>query len=98
MPTGDLPGQAETFGVSNVAIYLSITLFVAGFGIGPLLFAPCKCQARTCVTVGDAVANLQCQKFWVVNPYTPFHCFSTLSSLCHHAWLRIWLRCSRAVW
>ncbi|KAK8866186.1 hypothetical protein IAR55_001337 [Kwoniella newhampshirensis] len=40
MPTGDLPGAARTLHVSDEAIYLSITLFVAGFGIGPLLFAP----------------------------------------------------------
>ncbi|ODN79495.1 hypothetical protein L202_03466 [Cryptococcus amylolentus CBS 6039] len=40
MPTGDLPGTAETLNVSNEVIYLSISLFVAGFGIGPLLFAP----------------------------------------------------------
>ncbi|WVQ82315.1 hypothetical protein IAT38_004443 [Cryptococcus sp. DSM 104549] len=40
MPTGDLPGAAETLHVSNEVIYLSITLFVAGFGIGPLIFAP----------------------------------------------------------
>jgi hypothetical protein len=42
MPTGDMPSQAEAFGVSNIAIFLSITLFVLGFGIGPLLFAPRK--------------------------------------------------------
>ena len=42
MPTGDLPGAAETLHVSNEAIYLTIALFVVGFGVGPLLFAPCK--------------------------------------------------------
>ncbi|GHJ86014.1 hypothetical protein NliqN6_2416 [Naganishia liquefaciens] len=40
MPTGNLPAQAETLEVSREAIYLSITLFVVGFGVGPLLFAP----------------------------------------------------------
>lgn len=40
MPTGNLPGQAETLGVSHEAIFLSIALFVVGFGVGPLLFAP----------------------------------------------------------
>lgn len=40
MPTGDLPGTAKTLHVSDEAIYLSISLFVAGFGIGPLIFAP----------------------------------------------------------
>lgn len=40
MPTGDLHGTAEDLGVSNEVIYLSITLFVVGFGVGPLLFAP----------------------------------------------------------
>ncbi|OXB38234.1 hypothetical protein LQV05_006469 [Cryptococcus neoformans] len=40
MPTGDLPGAAETLHVSNEAIYLTIALFVVGFGVGPLLFAP----------------------------------------------------------
>ncbi|WRT64415.1 uncharacterized protein IL334_001347 [Kwoniella shivajii] len=40
MPTGDLPGTAEGLHVSDEAIYLSITLFVVGFGVGPLVFAP----------------------------------------------------------
>lgn len=40
MPTGDLKGAAQTLGVANVSINLSITLFVAGFGFGPMFFAP----------------------------------------------------------
>lgn len=44
MPTGDLGRQADEFGVSNIAVYLSITLFVVGFGVGPLLFAPRECN------------------------------------------------------
>lgn len=40
MPTGDLSGTAEGLHVGNEAIYLSITLFVVGFGVGPLIFAP----------------------------------------------------------
>jgi len=40
MPTGDLPSTAAYLHVSHEAIYLSITLFVLGFGVGPLLFAP----------------------------------------------------------
>lgn len=40
MPTGDLHRQAVTFGVADIVIYLSITLFVLGFGVGPLMFAP----------------------------------------------------------
>jgi len=40
MPTGDLRGQAEDLGVSSLVINLSISLFVVGFGIGPLAFAP----------------------------------------------------------
>ncbi|WWC86541.1 uncharacterized protein L201_001418 [Kwoniella dendrophila CBS 6074] len=40
MPTGDLPGTAKGLHVSDEAIYLSITLFVVGFGVGPLIFAP----------------------------------------------------------
>ncbi|OCF37278.1 spermine transporter [Kwoniella heveanensis BCC8398] len=40
MPTGDLPGTAEGLHVSDEAIYISITLFVVGFGVGPLIFAP----------------------------------------------------------
>ncbi|KAL4399740.1 transmembrane transporter [Malassezia pachydermatis] len=40
MPTGDLKGAAEELGVATVPINLSITLFVAGFGFGPLFFAP----------------------------------------------------------
>lgn len=40
MPTGDLTGAAETLGVSEEVINLSVTLFVVGFGVGPMLFAP----------------------------------------------------------
>jgi multidrug resistance protein len=40
MPTGDLSGTGRALHVSNEAIYLSITLFVLGFGVGPLVFAP----------------------------------------------------------
>ncbi|TYJ55101.1 hypothetical protein B9479_004239 [Cryptococcus floricola] len=40
MPTGDLPGTAETLHVSNEVINLTVSLYVAGFGIGPLLCAP----------------------------------------------------------
>ena len=40
MPTGNLPGQRKDLHVSSEAINLSITLFVVGFGVGPLLFAP----------------------------------------------------------
>lgn len=43
MPTGNLPAQAEDLHVSREAIYLSITLFVVGFGVGPLAFAPGQC-------------------------------------------------------
>jgi MFS family permease len=42
MPTGNLPGQKKDLHVSSEAINLSITLFVVGFGVGPLLFAPRK--------------------------------------------------------
>jgi hypothetical protein len=41
MPTGDLPGTALGLDTSKELVYLSITLFVVGFGVGPLLFAPC---------------------------------------------------------
>lgn len=40
MPTGNLEGAAEALGVGSVPINLSITLFVAGFGFGPMFFAP----------------------------------------------------------
>ncbi|CAK9784646.1 putative polyamine transport protein specific for spermine [Cutaneotrichosporon oleaginosum] len=40
MPTGDLKSQANTLHVSMEAIFLSISLFVLGFGVGPLIFAP----------------------------------------------------------
>lgn len=40
MPTGDLHGTAIGLNTSNELIYLSITLFVVGFGVGPLIFAP----------------------------------------------------------
>lgn len=35
-----LAGAAEELGVSEEVINLSVTLFVVGFGVGPLLFAP----------------------------------------------------------
>ncbi|GME75770.1 unnamed protein product [Ambrosiozyma monospora] len=38
--TGDIEGPMKTFGVSEEVIILTITLFVLGFGFGPLLFAP----------------------------------------------------------
>lgn len=40
MPTGDLEGAAANLHVSKVATSVSITLFVTGFGFGPMLFAP----------------------------------------------------------
>lgn len=40
MPTGDLEGAAANLHVAQVSANLSITLFVAGFGFGPMLFAP----------------------------------------------------------
>ncbi|KAI1814524.1 MFS general substrate transporter [Poronia punctata] len=38
--TPDIAGVAEEFNVSREVALLSITLFVVGFGIGPLVFAP----------------------------------------------------------
>lgn len=38
--TGDIEGPMATFGVSQEVIILTVTLFVLGFGFGPLLFAP----------------------------------------------------------
>ena len=38
--TSDLVGVAETFHVSNEVSFLTITVFVVGFGVGPLVFAP----------------------------------------------------------
>ena len=38
--TADLKGVGETFHVSDEITLLSITLFVVGFGIGPMVFAP----------------------------------------------------------
>ena len=35
--TPGIPGVAEQFGVSNVAATLGLTLFVAGYGLGPYL-------------------------------------------------------------
>jgi hypothetical protein len=42
MPTGDLPGTAKSLHVSGEVINLSICVFVLGFGIGPMVFAPRK--------------------------------------------------------
>ncbi|THG99595.1 hypothetical protein EW026_g2776 [Hermanssonia centrifuga] len=38
--TADIEGVCETFGVSEEVGLLTITLFVVGFGIGPMIFAP----------------------------------------------------------
>ncbi|KAI1214617.1 MFS general substrate transporter [Annulohypoxylon truncatum] len=38
--TADIVGVADEFGVSEEVALLSITLFVVGFGIGPMIFAP----------------------------------------------------------
>ncbi|KAF2000567.1 MFS general substrate transporter [Amniculicola lignicola CBS 123094] len=38
--TADLEGVMETFHVSEEAALLTITLFVIGFGVGPMAFAP----------------------------------------------------------
>ncbi|CAE6429223.1 hypothetical protein ACGC1H_000937 [Rhizoctonia solani] len=38
--TGDIPGPMEEFQVSEEVVNLTVTLFVVGFGIGPLVFAP----------------------------------------------------------
>jgi len=38
--TGNLEGVSETFNVSMEVALLTITMFVIGFGVGPLVFAP----------------------------------------------------------
>lgn len=38
--TADLEGVSEEFGVSEEVSLLTITLFVVGFGVGPMVFAP----------------------------------------------------------
>ncbi|KAI1473923.1 MFS general substrate transporter [Daldinia eschscholtzii] len=38
--TPDIVGVADEFGVSEEVALLSITLFVVGFGVGPMIFAP----------------------------------------------------------
>uniref|UniRef100_A0A060T6E5 ARAD1B15224p n=1 Tax=Blastobotrys adeninivorans TaxID=409370 RepID=A0A060T6E5_BLAAD len=38
--TGDMEGPQKTFGVSEEVVILTVTLFVIGFGVGPLVFAP----------------------------------------------------------
>jgi multidrug resistance protein len=38
--TADLEGVSETFSVSEEVSLLTITLFVVGFGVGPMAFAP----------------------------------------------------------
>ncbi|KAG6864400.1 hypothetical protein C0991_009870 [Blastosporella zonata] len=38
--TGDLEGPTETFDAPQEVINLTVTLFVVGFGVGPMLFAP----------------------------------------------------------
>lgn len=38
--TADIEGVMETFNVSEEVVLLSVSLFVVGFGVGPLVFAP----------------------------------------------------------
>ncbi|KAG6811080.1 hypothetical protein H0H93_014585, partial [Arthromyces matolae] len=38
--TGDLEGPTKTFHANQEVINLTVTFFVVGFGVGPLLFAP----------------------------------------------------------
>jgi hypothetical protein len=38
--TADVPGVAEQFDVSEEVALLTISLFVVGFGVGPMVFAP----------------------------------------------------------
>lgn len=38
--TADIAGVAEEFGVSEEVALLSISVFVVGFGVGPMVFAP----------------------------------------------------------
>src|ERR1700743_1931230 len=38
--TADLEGVSETFHVSSEVALLTVTMFVIGFGVGPLAFAP----------------------------------------------------------
>lgn len=38
--TADIPGVMESFNVSEEAALVSISLFVVGFGVGPMVFAP----------------------------------------------------------
>ncbi|PYH46261.1 MFS transporter [Aspergillus saccharolyticus JOP 1030-1] len=38
--TADIEGPSETFGVSNEVSLLVVTVFVIGFGVGPMAFAP----------------------------------------------------------
>lgn len=40
LPTADMPAQARTFGVGETVNHLSISLFMLGFGLGPLVLAP----------------------------------------------------------
>lgn len=40
--TADLDGPAEQFHISHEVALLPVTVFVVGFGVGPLVFAPCS--------------------------------------------------------
>lgn len=38
--TADIKGVVDEFGVSNEVALVSISVFVVGFGVGPMIFAP----------------------------------------------------------
>lgn len=78
MPTGDLKSQAHTLHVSMEAIFLSITLFVLGFGVGPLIFAP---RESPQYPRSWYLANVpQCLSSLAASPFTASRSSSTSSS------------------
>lgn len=56
--TADLEGVSKEFGVSEEVSLLTITLFVVGFGVGPMVFAPASeiCGRRPVYAVTLAFA------------------------------------------
>lgn len=96
MPTGDLPGAAKTLHVSDEAIYLTIALFVVGFGVGPLLFAPRKFLRDSSWII--ALTFFQYLRLLDEKPSIASVFSFTSSSPSHHVSLPISPQCWLVVW
>ena len=73
--TGDLERPAADFGVSEEVIILaSVTMFVIGFGVGPLVFAPMSEEVGRNLFMWSPYLLRWCSLSLVVPPKTLLPC------------------------